>query len=695
MGEMAYGDEERLYCGAEYYLPHDGCAAEFHLVDVARGGERFAAGRPLIEARFVAEKVATMLNEGYLVHDSASKGLRKCRPGDFAVLMRSPGPRLGLYTQAFREKNIPCATTESEAFFSQMEVAVTLSLLQIIDNPRQDVPLIAVLRSPAFGFTPDRLAQIRGKHRAGDFYDALVLDEGEDSKAFLEKLGHLRIASKDMSVHALLWMLYDTFYLPGVFGAMSGGEARCENLISLYEYARSFEGSGYRGLFAFNEHLRQLLERGEQPTAAGGSAGDSVQIMSIHKSKGLEFPIVLLADLSKEFNQMDYRSSVLVHPQYGLAPVCVDLKRRIRYPTLAREAVEGALRREGKSEELRVLYVAMTRAKEKLIMVTSMKNAAARLEKLVAQASLPVPPTTVAEAKSMVEWILLPMLCRGEAKPLWDYCGITPGQIALGEGRPWSVSVHAGEGYLLSGEETEESTGEEKPAAAALTFDKMLLDFAYPYPQAVELPSKVTATQLKGRVKDEEVSDGVEKRFEQPVFAKPSFITGEKTLTAAQKGTVMHTVLQYLDFHCADVEQAIRELVDRHKLTEEEGRAVDRKRLEKFLASGLAKQLREAQQVWREYRFSILVDAAPYYGEDVRGEEVMLQGVVDCFFETPDGLTVVDFKTDRVTGEALELRTEYYRGQVEAYSGALEQIFEKKVCRKVLYYFHTGETVEL
>jgi len=184
--------------------------------------------------------------------------------------MRSPGPRLRHYTRAFAEQGIPCQTQENEDFFSTMEVAVVYALLQILDNPRQDVPLISVLRSPVFGFTPDRLAQIRGRHRTGDFYDALLADDSADSAAFLSALRALREQAKELSVHALLWHIYDTFHLPAIFGAMHGGESRRENLVALYEYARGFELTGYRGLFAFVHHLGELLERGEQPAASAG-----------------------------------------------------------------------------------------------------------------------------------------------------------------------------------------------------------------------------------------------------------------------------------------------------------------------------------------------------------------------------------------------------------------------------------------
>ena len=691
MGEMDYGDEERLRCGAAYYLPREDCGTEFHLLDVDTDREEdFTASRPLLEARFVAERVASMLRAGFPVQDGDH--LRPCVPEDFAVLMRSPGPRLRHYARAFRELDIPCVTQEREDFFSTMEIAVTYSLLQVIDNPRQDVPLISVLRSPIFGFSPDRLALIRGGHPAGDFYEALSADASPDSRAFLETVDTLRRRAEDMEVHRLLWHIYNTFNVLGVFGAMAGGEGRRENLITLYEYARAFEAAGYKGLFAFVSHLRHLLERGEQPESAAGTAGGGVQIMSIHKSKGLEFPIVILADLAKDFNRQDYQTPVLVHPAHGLGPVCYDLKRRIQYPTVARTALETVLRRESKAEEMRVLYVAMTRAKEKLILVASMNRAAGRLGKLAAVADCPAPPNAVEEARSMAEWVLLPLLCRREAGELRSCAGAEAGRCVPAGDSPWTVALHDAAPYLRR---RGGQAAQQAAPAVELPFDPEVLGFRYPYGAAERLQTKITATQLKGRPKDQEIAEGTWPALLPVKFEKPRFLAGERPLSAAERGTATHALMQYLPLDCADVAGEVERLAAQRRLTERQAAAVDTAAVERFLRSPLAEEMRAAAKLWREYRFSLLVKGERYLGEDARGEELLLQGVVDCFFETERGLVVVDFKTDRVSGDAQRRRTEEYRPQILAYSDALEQIFQRKVCRRVLYYFSTDTAVEL
>lgn len=688
MGEMDYGEEEQLNFGASYLPERSDCAAEFHLVNVPRGGEESGA---LLEARFVAQKIRSLLDTRYPVTDGDT--MRPCRPEDIVVLMRSPTARLRYYARAFAEYDIPCAIPENRDFFATMEVAVVYALLQILDNPHQDVPLISVLRSPIFGFSPDRLAMIRGQHREGDFYDAVTACRDEDCQSFCAGLRELRARAKDMSVHRLLWHLYNTFHVLGVFGAMHNGAQRREHLISLYEHAKSFEAAGYKGLFSFVSHLRFLLENGEQIADAAGDGGDGVRIMTIHRSKGLEFPIVILADLNKSFNAVDLNKPVLVHPKLGLGPMYIDLARRIRYPTIARDAVSRCLSREMRSEEMRLLYVAMTRAKEKLIMVAAMPYAAKKLRDLLALTALPVPPETVDSAKTMAEWILLPLLQRREAYEYRVIAGMEEGVYALTEDTPWLVQFHEGESASRRAQETEELV-HRAAATKAPSFDRDALSYQYPHRAASHTPTKLTATQLKGREKDDEIAEHTVRPYIRSEFAAPRFLAGERPLSAAQRGTATHLVMQYLPLD-GDVSATIADLVHRHLLTAEQAAAVNIRAIRRFLASPLAQELRHAEHVEREYQFSILVNAGDYYRDMAEEDQVLLQGVIDLFAETKEGLIVVDFKTDYITEATLGERIAYYRPQVETYSKALEQILEKKVIRRVLYFLQAGKSVEI
>ena len=694
MGEMDYGEGERLHFGAAFLPPREDCQTEFHLLTFpqGRGEEDVPLSRPLAEARFVAERVRRLLDEGYPVTDGDTGQLRPCRPEDIVVLLRSPGPRLRHYARALAERGIPCGTQESEDFFSTMEVAVVYALLQILDNPQQDVPLIAVLRSPLFGFTPDDLALIRGRHSAGDFYEALEASDDPRSRDFLERLAALRSRARDMSVHRLIWRLYNELNVLGVFGAMAGGEVRRENLIALAEHARAFESAGYKGLFAFVSHLRFLLENGEQPTMASGAAA-GVQIMSIHRSKGLEFPIVILADLNKPFNRTDLQTPVLVHPKLGLGPLYIDLDRHIRYPTAAREAVSARLSREMRSEEMRLLYVAMTRAQEKLILVASLASAEKKLGDLNALSALPVPPETVDGCRSMAEWVLLPLLRRREAECLRALAGAEAGDFAPTEDSPWLVACRDGLDYAQP-PAAGEREALETPEAREPDFDPAALDFTYPHQNAALTPAKLTATQLKGREKDQEIAENTARPYVRSAFAPPRFLAGKEPLTADQRGTAIHLVMEHLPLD-GDPADTVADLLARRLLTPEQAQAVDIPAIRRFLASSLAEELRGADRVEREFRFSLLVPAGDYYRDMAEEDRVLLQGVVDLFAVTAEGITVVDFKTDYVTEETLPAKADYYRPQLAAYSAALERIMEKPVVRRVLWFFRTGQAVEV
>ena len=692
MGEIDYGPAEQLNFGATYYPPRGDTAAEFHLIDVAdTEDEHFDRG--MVEARFVAGRIRRMLDEGYAVSDG--DGLRPCTPEDFVILMRSPRSRLKAFTAALAEKNIPCAADESSDFFAAVEIAVVWSLLQVIDNPRQDVPLISVLRSPLFGFSPDRLAAIRALQKDGDYYDALLLDEGEDTQDFLRTLDSLRAAARDETVDDLLWHIYDACRCLAVFGAMPGGRARRDNLVAFYTYARQLSAAGKKSLFDFVSHLRTLLENGDAPDLSTRQSAGGVRIMSIHKSKGLEFPIVFLCDLSKRFDPRDVQEPVLVHPELGLGTERVDRDRRIRYDTVSKTAVALQLQRESKSEEMRILYVAMTRPQEKLIAVDCLRNGRKRVADLAAMAGVPSPPEAVASGRCLGDWLLLPLLCTAPGAKLCQWAG-APSPALTAEDGGWQVylwenptaaaSAPVGDGVVLP------------DSASAPPFDSAPLEWAYGHARAAVTPGKVTATQLKGRAIDEEIAQGAPTRRRAVLFEKPRFLRESAGMTAAERGTAVHAVMQYISFRTPPTAEAVAHeveaLAQRRLLTSQQAAAVDCAMVARFLASPLAERIRRAGHVWREYRFTLLTDAA-LYDPRVAGEELMLQGVVDCAFETPEGLVVVDFKTDRVTAEQQAQRAEGYRPQLEAYALALGQVLEKEVSEKLLYFFHTNSTVKL
>lgn len=705
-GEMDYTADESLYPGAEF--PEEEAeryAVELDALDCSEvetesdGGESAGrTGRDLLEARFVARRVRELLDEGFPVSDGAER--RPVRSADIVLLLRSPGTVLHHYARALGELDIPWEAEGGGDFFASTEISVALSLLQIVDNPRQDVALISVLRSPVYAFSADRLAQIRAASPNTDFYAALEHDGGGDCAAFLEELAELRFGAGEKSSHQLIWHIYDRTNLLGVFGAMNEGESRQSNLLTLAELARRFEGAGHKGLFGFLSYLSRLRENGAKlalPTP--GREGGGVRIMTIHKSKGLEFPVVFLCGVSRRLNREDMSRPILFHPELGVGPKRLDLERGVEYATLARTAVARKLEYEMMAEELRLLYVAMTRAKEKLIMTCALTGGVRDLEKLAGDAGCPVEPQVLLNCQNVGQWVLLPVLARPEAEALREAAGADVPVPGVDFGPAWDIrfvdcgvfrNAPAADAVNLQAPERE---GED-PAALA-----QRLAWTYPYGGDVSIPSKLTATQLKGRGLDDEAAEQAPRPPRQRTFQRPRFAAEEFGLTPAQKGTALHLVMQYIDFEKADtVEQIRREiarLVEGEYLTPQQGEAARPEKLAAFFTSPLGRELMSSPTLRREFKFSILVSAGDYYPGAGEGEQVLLQGVVDCFFETLEGVTVVDFKTDRVTEHTVLERAEEYRPQLTAYSRALEEITGKPVVRRVLWFFALNRAVEI
>ena len=667
-GEMDYTADEALYPGAPF--PPDGrYAVELDAVDASAEGEEEKTARDLIEARFAAKRIRALVDGGFPVSDGEG-GERPVRPADIVILLRSPNTVLHHYARALGERDIPWEAEGGGDFFAATEVNVALSLLQIVDNPRQ-------------------------------------ADGGEDSRAFLAELDELRFGAGELSSHELLWQLYDRTNLLGVFGAMDRGEERQSNLLTLAELARRFEGAGHKGLFGFLSYLTRLRENGAKlALPAPGREGGGVRILSIHKSKGLEFPVVLLCGLARRLNREDMSRPILFHPKLGVGPKRLDVERGMEYPTLARRAVARKLELEMMAEELRLLYVAMTRAKEKLILSVALTGGARDLEKLAPDAACPVEPQVLAGCQSVGQWVLLPALARPDGEVLRRAAGVQVPVPAADFGPAWDIRFVDGAEFQAEPEENAISpsgppdgemisagAGEETAALAAR------LAWHYPHGAEVELPSKLTATQLKGRALDEEVAEAAVRPPRPIRLGRPRFATEEFGLTPAQKGTALHLVMQYIDFERTErVEQVraeIARLVERAFLTPQQGEAVDPAKIAAFFASPLGRELMASTSLRREFKFSILVPAADYYPQAGAEEQVLLQGVVDCCFETLEGITVVDFKTDRVDRRSVAARAEEYRPQLAAYSRALEEITGKPVIRRCLWFFALDQAVDV
>jgi ATP-dependent helicase/nuclease subunit A len=701
-GEMDYTEREKLNYGKKDYPESEVMAFELDLIEVTSGDEEADYDKTEIEAALVARRIRELVDGGLLI--SGEEGQRGVSYGDIAILLRSVKNKAEVYAKALRELNIPYESDKASEFWSKSEVIVMVSLLSVVDNPRQDVPLISVLRSPLFGFTPDELVMIRTADRESDFYAALTKAAGTSEKCarFLEFLGELRLTASEMPSDEFLWHVYTRTKALAIFGAMSGGAERKTNLMVLLDLARQFESAGYKGLFDFLNQLKSLMERGGEPPVSNGQAAvNAVRITSIHKSKGLEYPVVILADTSKRFNMDDTKKQLLIHPDLGVGPKRLDLRRGIEYTTLPRMAIARKMRDELLAEELRLLYVAMTRAREKLIVTCAAKNTEKLIERLRPAATAPIAPQFLSECSSMAEWLLLCALLRKESSAL---PGAETARLPELADSPWDIRYISPETYekAQAGAGTEASEAPAEADEAMVEEIERRLGFSYPYELATRLPSKLTATELKGRFLDREAAEEAE-QLEKPekryVFRRPNFEVMETPLTAIERGIALHLVMQYIDYKkcssLSDIEAEIERLTRDRFITEKQAKVVPPAKILNFFTSPLGREVLDADNLRREFKFSLLVPASDYFPGVKGDEKILLQGVVDCCFEKQGELTVIDFKTDYVTKDSQNERAESYRPQIEAYSKAMERIMGLPVTRKILYFFNTDSAVEL
>lgn len=691
VGDIVYGSEERLYEGLDNYPETGKPHVEFHLLQPEKtDGEE--ASKYEQEAWWAANKIAAMLSDKPPVRDG--DGLRPVQPEDIAILFRTKDP-ISVYSRVLKRAGIPVASGGGEKLFEAPEVRVLVDLLKALNNPHQDIPLLAVLCSPLFRFSNDNLAKIRSVSKANRFYDAMRVCREPWCVAAMEQLETLRQRAGEVSADALVWQLLHETGLLSAYSAMEDGKRRRENLLAVYEIARKAAGDGYLYLY----QLLRVLERSEQNnTVAASEASGGVVLATMHASKGLEYPVVFLGDLSRQFNFRDLRAPVLFDGDQGIGAKITDIENRVRYPGFSYQALSVKKRKAFLSEELRILYVAMTRPKDYLIMLYTADTPARTLERLRAGVGNPAAPWAAAGVKRLGDWVLLSALSRVEAGELFALCSRPEGQLHVSK-HPWGIHVESLEGisqpYHVWMPQQKQEAVSEVPSPAQLVNRLCWQDS---HRAASQTPSKLTATQLKGRDKDQEAAEGARVQARIPQLRRPEFVLEKRGLSAAERGTATHLFLQYADFsQCRDMDGVISQLdrlCDQEFMTEQQAEAVAPETITALFASPLGQRILEANQLIREFKFSILEDASQYY-EDVAGEQVLLQGVVDAAILESDGLTVIDFKTDRVTGNSVATRAEEYRGQLTTYKQALERIFQKPVKEMILYFLTIGKEVLL
>ncbi len=673
LGELDYDEAARLLHGrtenGDYAAPE--AALMIYAVPENDAGEE-KVNKTELEAAAVAQKIRALLDAPTLIPDGEG-GLRPLQKRDIAILLRSYKNVAPRYQTALAREGISCSAEQSGGFFRSLEITVLMNLLSVIDNPRQDIPLISVLRSPLYGFTADELSAIRTADSHGDFYTALQRSAHDaHCAAFLRELEGYRALAPELSVAELLESIIQQSELEALLSALPDGENRRKNVELLRLYALQFEQGGYKGLFRFVSWLADLAERGKEPAGASVAEGDAVSIMTIHRSKGLEFPVVFLCDTAHQFNLRDSKEAVLIHPTLGIGAKHTDTARGIIYPTLCWRAVSACIRRESLSEELRVLYVAMTRAREQLYITAAWDEPQKKLNELSGMLTAPVSPLLLEDDKSMSQWLAR--------------CAL------LGD-----------KSLVLRLEETEAqqknaplAQGEESAKEETVWDIREALQWRYAYAGAESLPSKLTVSQLKGEEYRDE--DSAYAFPQQRVRRNIDLSDEARPLSAAERGTAVHVSLQFIDYaRCGTIEgikEELARLYARGHLREEQYKAVDPHILHRFFRSDLGQRILRADKVYREQSFTLLLPASTLPGGSEE-DEILLQGVVDCCIEEQGELTVIDYKTDYVTEETLEAKAEGYARQVQSYTMAMERIRGMKVREGILYFLGLGRAVKV
>ena len=841
LGEIDYNEEEKLNLGANFEEVEDekiilGGATEIHLMEkkvpeVEDPDEEEEEGEDLdasqIEARMVGKIIRDIMRpnengEIMQVFDKKLETYRNVEYKDIVILLRATSAWAPVFAEELINMDIPTYADMGQGYFETMEIQVIMSFLKVIDNPMQDIPLIAILRSPIYGFTPEDFIDIRITDKKVSFYEAMrmfvgekidlsnaeeqdiaedeisddtgneIIDvnineensyvdadmddyyqninyedfeyeneefiyndevmyesyinenvedyliyeinsniEGDEEsqkselelkvRRFLDDLKELQEKSMYMSTDEFLWYIYTNSGYYAYCGALPGGSQRQANLRILFERAKQFEETSFKGIFNFINFISKLKKSNSDMGSAKtlGENANVVRIMSIHKSKGLEFPIVICSGMGRNFNTMDFRKDVLYHHELGYGPQIVDFERRISYPSIAKEALKCKINIENISEEMRILYVALTRAKEKLIITSSIKDIEQNMHKWSSNISTEkmVSKYDILNGKNYMDWMMPAIIKHKDLEDIRETYNLST-SISMEDESKWSVKTwsrddiefekHEKEGIRevlntmdLSQHDTEYYEQIEKK-----------LNFEYPYLGVVKKAASISVTEIKKRQEEyEEQEDSLGLYKHKTTLKKPKFLSESQKsekITGARRGTIVHLIMEVLDFEKVNTESEIKaqiqDLVKRRIITEKESQVLSPRKIMRFFKSPIAKRMLSSKFVKREQKIYTQIKMNDIYLNDeifknnretYENESVMLRGVIDLYFEEDDGLVILDYKTDFVDKNNKKEIIHKYKKQIEIYADVLSKLTGKKVKEKYLYLFGIDEQVKV
>lgn len=704
LGNIEYNQDEYLNLGANFEtIQNQDYKTELEILDLSEENddiwktdeeeteeEQEKVEDVVLEARFVARKIKELIDSKYQIIDKKT-GRRDIQYKDIAILLRTSSGVANVYEKEISELEIPVYSDSSSQYLQSVEIETIMSLLRIINNPMQDIPLVTVMRSPIGNFTDNELIEIRMADRNSSFYEALLKSDLEKAHRFLSLLKELREDEEYMTLDEWIWNIYTKTGYMNYVNLMPNGALRVSNLRMLFERAKQYEEASFKGLYNFINFIDKIKFNQEDLKAAKiiGENENVVRIMTIHKSKGLEFPVVILAGMGKQFNFRDLNGKILLDQDLGMGPQYIDSDRYIEFKTLAKKALAIKAKNEAISEEMRILYVALTRAKEKLIIVGRQKDVNKKIsekQKLLEIYSTiddnKINPYLLQKYKTYLDWLELIYLKEGVAntKNLFT--------VNINKKEKTSVKIE-NEVEDISEKIIEESNKNNDEQEKEKI--KEILNWQYKHQSIEGIPTKTSVSKLKE-----------EREQEIQITQEPKFINEEaKTkLTGAQKGTLIHLCLQKMreteEYNLEKITELIEGLKDKEIITEIEAQNIDKEKLLEYTNSQLWTELKQAKEIHKEHPFYINIKASRIYNQINKedDENILVQGVIDLFFiDKDDKLILVDYKTDYVQHEN-EL-VEKYKGQLDLYKEALEQSLDKKVDKMCIYSVYLNKLIEI
>lgn len=650
--------------------------------------------KDVLEARMIADRIRKLVDgpSPQMVLDHDEKGneiYRKAEYRDIVILLRSVKGNAEKIQEVLMDAGIPAVSSSQSGYFDTVEVRTVLSLLTVVDNLYADIEMAAFLRSPMIGMTGEDLARLKLGGKKKYLYDCLTEagPEHEKSEKAMSVLKKLREAKTYLSLHELLWMAFDLTGYYHYAGAMPQGAKRQGNLLMLVEQAKSYEASRYKGVFHFIRYMEQCKEYNMDFGEANPLGGNEnlVTITSIHKSKGLEYPIVFLSKVHKKFNLRDTSGSLLFHPDYFIGPDLVNIKQRTKQPTIMKGMISRQLIKDSLGEELRVLYVALTRAKEKLIMTGVQGNRHQLRE------GSTVSYVDLLNARSYLEWLL--MAAGNMQQSPFEIHFLSEEDVALNSVEEVFTSFRD-KGMLR--DELESMAGTEEAQAMKRAFS-----YQYPFEKERDGRLKYSVSEIKRMSQAAEPSEAYQPETErEPVY--PKFLKKEAEVSPASRGTAVHKVMELLDFSADYTKELLEEQVHQWALEGkiEEGMEalIPRSDITAFLKSDLGRRIKEAavrKEVYKEAQFVMGVKFCEMEPEAKSDDYVVVQGIIDLYFKEGEELVLVDYKTDRVRPGEEEILVSRYRAQLQYYKKALEQMEQKKVKECYIYSVPLRKAISL